>query len=284
VYAATIVVSGAGRLGSVVDETSGSGRTTSSRSAPPGRQAPWWTPLAVIGGAVLVGALDGLPLIGHLGSIGTLYHEASHALVADVAAGEVRSITVFTDGGGVAVWDGVEVGRLVRFTVAAAGYLGTAVVALALLTGTLFGRSSRWVALAAGGAMLVTWALWVPFLARVEGVSGGDQRYTWFLAGAVSGLLVAISTLPDAWRRVALGVLASSALAAAFDASDAVVELNRGGAEVRTDADTMADAIGPLGPLAWAWLLRLAVLAMTAAWAWWAGRRWLRALPQPADE
>ena len=261
----------------MVDTADGS----SERAAPP---APWWTPLAVVGGAVVVGALDGLPLVGHLGSIGTLYHEASHALVADVAAGEVRSITVFSDGGGVAVWEGTEVGGLVRFSVAAAGYLGTAVVALALLTGTLFSRSSRRVSLAAAAAMLATWALWVPFSARVDGVSGGDQRYTWFLAGAVTGLLAAISSLPDAWRRVALGALAASTLAAAFDASDAVVELNRGGAEVRTDADTMADAIGPLGPLAWAWLLRLAVVAMTIAWGWWAARRWLGRGAEPRDQ
>ena len=241
----------------------------------PGRRtvAPRWAPLAVLGGGVIGSRLG---FVGDwFGAIGTAAHEASHAAVGDVLAGIVLSITVFRDGGGVTFVQASASGWR-SFAVAAAGYLGALVIALAVTTAVIFTRTSRVVVLVGAALTLVAMVLWVPFSPVVGGLPAGDQHFTWFLFLVVALALVGSFWLPDTARRIVLGVVAAGLISDAFRGGRDLVMIEGAGLPVQTDADGLHDAASWLGPTAWAWVLRGLLFLMAAAWLWWAARRWLK--------
>lgn len=246
-----------------------------------GREAP--NLVAIVAGMVLVALVIGRfggPVGDWVGAIGTATHEAGHALVADVLAGDVISITVFRDGGGVAVTEASGSGWR-TFLVSAAGYPATLLAALALLTAVLFGRSSRTIAAAGAVAALVALVFWTPFNAAIDAVDDGDQRFTWFVLLVSALLMAGAAAIPDRHdtvRRVVLGAFAIGLLSDAFRAGEDLVVIEGRAGETLTDADGMAEAAGVLGSTAWAWILRLSLFAIAAAWAWVVVRRW-----RPAD-
>jgi hypothetical protein len=234
--------------------------------------------------AALVGRFGG-PVADIAGAVGTAAHEAGHALAADVLVGRVLGLTVFTEGGGVTFSQASSSGWR-TFLVAGAGYPATLVAALALLTGSLTGRSSRPIAVAGAVAAAVALLFWTPFDSVVPTIDDGDQRFTWFVLFGSCGLLAGAAALPerfDGARRVVLGALAVGLLTDAFRATKDLVVIEDLAGGTATDADALAEASGILGAGAWAWLMRLALVAIAAAWAWFGLRRWANApVSEPA--
>lgn len=240
--------------------------------------------LGIAAAALLIGRFGG-PVGDWVGAVGTAAHEAGHAAVADLLTGRVISITVFRDGGGVTLSQASE-SDWRTFLVSGAGYPMTLLAALALLTGSLFGRSSR--PIAAGGAAVaaLSMLLWTPFNSRVQGISDGDQRFTWLVLALSTLLLAGAATLPGRWdttRRIILGALAVGLLSDAFRATKDLVTIEALAGGTATDADGLAEAAGVLGAPTWSWLMRLALVAIAAGWAWLAIRRWGAEVP-PSGE
>ncbi len=204
---------------------------------------------------------------------GTAAHEASHAAVADVLTGRVLSITVFRDGGGVAITEASD-SWWRTFAVSAAGYTGAMACALALTTAVLFGRASRTIALAAGGLCLLALALWTPFRPSVRGIEAGDQHLTWYLLAGAAAVLAGSTWLPETARRVALAVFAAGLVSDAFRAGRDLVVAEGGGRQVQTDADGLHAAVPLLSAGAWSWAMRMFLFVVAGVWLWWAGRRW----------
>lgn len=243
-------------------------------------------PAALLAGIVVASIVLGRfggPVGDWVGAVGTAAHEAGHAAVADVLTGRVISLTVFRDGGGV-TFSQASGSDWRTFLVSGAGYPTTLLAALALLTGALFGRSSQ--RIAAAGAFCAAFALvfWTPFSSKVDGISNGDQHFTFFVLLVSTLLLGGAAALPkpyDTARRIVLGALAVGLLSDAFRAGkDLVVIEDRAGATA-TDADALAQASGLLSASVWAWLMRLFLFAVAAAWAWLMVRRWGSKVPLP---
>ena len=230
-----------------------------------------WVPVTVLACAAVLGRFGG-PAGRWVGSVGTAAHEIGHAALADLLTGRVVSITVFRRGGGVTLSE-ASGSDWRTFLVSAAGYPATLIAALALLTGVLFAQSSRRMALGGAAVAWTALLLWTPFSARVPDIDDRDQRLTWLLLLGVGALLIATLWLSDGWRRVALGVLSVGLLTDAFRAGSDLVSIESGPFDVATDADSMADA-AVFGAGFWAWAMRLGLVALAAAWAWWALRRW----------
>jgi hypothetical protein len=236
----------------------------------------------IVVAALVIGRFGG-PVADWVGAIGTAAHEAGHALFADVLNGRVISITVFRDGGGVTLSQASE-SDWRQFLVSGAGYPMTLFAALALLTGALFGRSSR--PIAAGGAVAAAIALvlWTPFNSQVPGVSDGDQRFTFVILLLSVALLAGAASLPERYdtaRRIVLGALAFGLLTDAFRATKDLVVIEDLAGQTATDADGLADAAGVFSAGTWSWLMRLALFAIAAGWAWLTIRRWGSKVPLP---
>lgn len=225
----------------------------------------------VLGGVVLVALLLGRfggPVGDWVGAIGTAAHEAGHAAFADVLAGEVLSITVFREGGGVTLSQASDSGWR-TFLVSGAGYPMTLFAALALLTGALFGRSSRPIATGEAAAAAVALLLWTPFNSPIQGISDGDQRFTWIVLALAAALLAGAAAAPDRYdlaRRIALGAIAVGLLSDAFRATKDLVVIEDAAGGTASDADGLADAAGVLSAGTWSWLMRLALFAIAAGW------------------
>lgn len=233
--------------------------------------------------ALLLGNLGG-GVRGTIGAMGTLAHEAGHALFADLLTGDVTSITVFDDGGGVTFTE-VSDSAWRTFVVAGAGYPATLYAGLALLTAVLFGHRTRAAAGVASALCLVVWVLWVPFSARIGGLGDGQQRFTWLLTGGLTLAFAAVAAIPDrheAVRRIGLGVLAIGLLTDAFSAGRTLVVVESGFGATASDADALAEAVGFGSSTMWAWLLRGSLFVITALWARWAIERAARGWERPA--
>jgi hypothetical protein len=238
--------------------------------------------LGIVAAALVIGRFGG-PIGDWVGAVGTAAHEAGHAAFADVLTGRVISITVFRDGGGVTLSQASE-SDWRTFLVSGAGYPRTLFAALGLLTGVLFGRSSRLIAGAAAFAAFVALLFWTPFNSHVEGISDGDQRFTWIILALSVGLLGGAAALPDRFdtsRRVVLGALALGLLTDAFRATKDLVVIEDLAGATATDADGLAEAVGVFGAGTWSWLMRLALFAIAAGWAWLVIRRWGAESPLP---
>jgi peptidase M50B-like protein len=71
--------------------------------------------------------------------VSTLAHELGHGLAAAILGGRFESLVIYQDASGAAYWSGT-LGRVATATVAAAGLVGPAAAAFALLA---FGRTDR---------------------------------------------------------------------------------------------------------------------------------------------
>jgi hypothetical protein len=144
------------------------------------------------------------------------------------------------------------------------------VLGLVLLTAVLLARSSRPVAFGGVIGALVAWVFWTPFSSRVPLVEGGDQHFTWFVFLFSVVALVGAAALPEKYdtaRRVVLGAFAVGLLGDAFRATHDLVTIEGRFGETATDADGLNAAVGLFSPTVWAWLMRLALFAVAAAWA-----------------
>lgn len=90
----------------------------------------------------------------------TWVHECGHAVAAVLVGGQVASITIASDTSGL-THSLVPVGRLSQGFVAAAGYLGAAVVGCLLMAATRVERAAHGVLAAIGTLMLLSLVLWV---------------------------------------------------------------------------------------------------------------------------
>ena len=88
--------------------------------------------------------------------VSTLAHELGHGLAAAILGGRFESLVIYQDASGAAYWSG-SLGRVATATVAAAGLVGPAAAAFALLA---FGRTDRGarilLAIVAAGLVAVT--------------------------------------------------------------------------------------------------------------------------------
>lgn len=225
--------------------------------------------------ALALGNLGG-GFAGVVGALGTMAHEAGHAVFADLLTGDVRSVTVFDNGGGVTFSD-TSRSSWRTFLVAGAGYPSTMFAGLALLTSVLFGRATRIAAGVAAAMSLMVWVLWVPYSSRMPGyVSDSDQRFTWFLAGGLTIAFAAVAAIGDQHeqaRRIGLGVLAVGLLTNAFSAGRNLVAVESRFSDTGSDADALAMAAGFGSATLWAWLLRGSLFLFAFWWVRWALRR-----------
>ena len=154
----------------------------------------------------------------------TWVHECSHALVAVLLGGSVRSITIQPDTSGL-TRSLMPAGRFAQGAVASAGYLGASFVGCCLMAATRVERSAKPILWGIGAFMLFTLVFWIrnPF-------------------GAIVVVALAAALLALAWKQTGgwlagfgLSVLAIQvALNAVFDLR--ALFLVHG----PSDADTMA--------------------------------------------
>lgn len=105
---------------------------------------------------LLVIALWQTPVMLPLKILVVLFHEISHGLAAILTGGEIVSLSVSTDQGGLAVTRGGS-----RFLILTAGYLGSLLFGVALLLSGVWSRADRAIMAGLGAALLLIAALYI---------------------------------------------------------------------------------------------------------------------------
>lgn len=104
----------------------------------------------------LVIALWTTPVILPLKILVVFFHELSHGLAALLTGGEIESISVNPDQGGVTLTRGGS-----RFAILSAGYVGSLISGVVLLLAALKSRADRAIMATLGAAMLVITAFYM---------------------------------------------------------------------------------------------------------------------------
>lgn len=216
--------------------------------APAGR--PWRAPLGLLLTGVALLLLWQVPWLGWVAwpfrLFGTFTHELSHGLAAAATGGELQRFVVNPDLSGMAWSSGG-----VRWIVASAGYVGSAVFGAMLVLASRV-LPARGVLVFLGVSLLLLCALYVR---NLFGMASG------LALGAA--LVVAGMYLPRAWAEALLLVFAVQAMLEGFGSLLDLFHLARGAA-VHTDAHTLAQLSGLPAP-AWAVLWALFSAAATFA-------------------
>lgn len=206
-------------------------------------------------------ALWQLPMLGWLvypfRLFGTFVHELSHGMAALATGGDFVRFSVHADLSGLA-WSAGGV----RWVVASAGYVGSAVFGGLLLLLAARGVSGRALLLVLGASLLLLSLLYVRNLFGI--VSG--------IGLSVALVLAALRLRPN-WADALLWVLALQALLDSFNSLFVVWNLS-GDSGVHTDAHTLEELSGlPAGLWVALWMaLSLAVLLVVVRLAYHRGR------------
>ena len=137
---------------------------------------------------VLVLVLWQTPLILPLKILVVMFHEMSHGLMAILTGGEIVSLSVSADQGGLAITRGGS-----RFLILTAGYLGSLAIGIALLLAGLWSAADKAVVALLGLVLLVIAALYVRdtfalIFCAATGV--GLSAVAYFLPNTVSDLIL----------------------------------------------------------------------------------------------
>lgn len=208
-----------------------------------------WSELA--GLAVLTLSLLVLWQIPYLGGIvypfrlfGTFVHELSHGLAALATGGHFERFTVSPDLSGLAWSSGG-----IRFVIASAGYVGSAVFGGVLILLAARGLAARTLLVALGVLFGLTCLL---FVRNLFGIATG--------LAIAAALVVAGRRLRPPWSDVLLLVLALQLVLDGFNSLFTVLRLSTA-TTVQTDALSMAQATG-VPAVVWAVLWTVLSLAM----------------------
>ncbi len=131
-------------------------------------------------------ALWSTPLMVPLKILVVFFHELSHAAVTILTGGEVISLTVSADQGGMVVSRGGS-----RFWTLTAGYLGSLLIGLALLIGALRSHADRLILVVCGICLLLCAALYIRdvfALAFTFGTGASMCAVGWWLRNEISDL------------------------------------------------------------------------------------------------
>ena len=190
-------------------------------------------------------ALWQTPLVIPLKILIVVMHEASHAAMALATGGEVVSLTVTADQGGLVVARGGN-----RFLTLSAGYLGSLAIGAAVLLAALRTAADRIILAGFGLALLVIALLYVR-----------DLFALLFIVATGAAMLAGARTLPLAACDMVLRVIGLSSLFyVPYDIFDDTIARST----LRSDAWMLADEFG--GPtLFWGGLWLLLSLGVIAA-------------------
>ena len=202
----------------------------------------------------------------------TLVHEAGHALVVTLLGGDVLTVTVNEQGGGLTQARASDPSSTFQVLVASAGYVGTAIIGAVMLELSRRLRGGR-VALAALALIVVAIALaWVPWdfdpgvSSTTSGSTSGDGRFTILVCVAAVVVLLGLAVQPlTRVRRAAILVLATCLCLGAVEDLQLVLDISRRGGH--SDA-AIAAAATPLSSWLWAVIWMLVGVAACAAGTW----------------
>lgn len=208
-----------------------------------------WSELA--GLAALTLALLVLWQVPYLGMVvypfrlfGTFVHELSHGLAALATGGHFARFTVSPDLSGLAWSSGG-----IRFVIASAGYVGSAVFGGVLILLAARGLSARTLLTALG---ILLGLMCLLFVRNLFGIATG--------LAIAAALVLAGRRLRPPWSDVLLLVLALQLVLDGFNSLFTVLRLSTAGS-VQTDALSMAQATG-IPAVVWAVLWTVLSLAM----------------------
>ncbi|MEL6681027.1 MAG: M50 family metallopeptidase [Pseudomonadota bacterium] len=173
----------------------------------------------------LVFALWQTPIVDPLKILIVFFHELSHAIATILTGGEVISLSVSSDQGGV-VWS--RGGN--RFLTLTAGYLGSLLIGVALLLAATRSKADRGVMAACGAVMLVVAGLYIR-----------DIFALFFALGTGVAMLAMARFLGHTANDLALRVMGlSSMIYVPYDIfSDTIARSN-----LRSDARMLAEEFG----------------------------------------
>ena len=219
-----------------------------------------WRVSELVGLAALTLALVVLWQIPYFGLVvypfrlfGTFVHELSHGLAALATGGHFERFTVSPDLSGLAWSSGG-----VRFVIASAGYVGSAVFGGVLILLAARGLAARTLLTVLG---VLLGLLCLMFVRNLFGIATG--------LAIAAALVVAGRRLRSPWSDVLLLVLALQLVLDGFNSLFTVLRLSTS-TNVQTDALSMAQATG-IPAVVWAvvWtVLSLAMLAVTLRFAY----------------
>jgi hypothetical protein len=207
----------------------------------------------------------------------TLVHEAGHAVTVKLMGGDVASVTMNTDGGGLTRWTSTGgISDLKIVLVSSAGYVGTAVVGgvmLELATRVRRGQVALISLAVLVAAICVAWVPWNTdpqgIAAQASGSGSGDGRFTIFFCVVAVIVFLGLAAVrfdgADDLRRTVVLALATILCFASIDDLRTVLDISsRGG---HSDAAIAAD-VTPLSSWMWSVLWLLAGLIACAAGLW----------------
>lgn len=178
----------------------------------------------------------------------TFIHEGSHVLATLMTGGTVQSLTVSPDTSGV-VWSLTQEGNWIQaFLVSSAGYVGTTIFGVLLLTWFRFGYSSRnalYISSGFVGVMTLIFGLLAPMWNVFNGQFTILSVAFTVISGAVltGGLFAVAKYAKDKWVNFALAFLAVQCLLnAIFSLKD--LFLISATTDAQSDAANMAQATG----------------------------------------
>lgn len=220
-------------------------------------------PKRLVGGlaltALVVTVLWPTPVLLPLRLLVTFVHEAGHALAANLVGGDVVSLTINPNEGGL-TFSRFEATRPRRMLVASAGYVGATLIGAALLAALRHLRTGRAVLASFAVGIALATVLWVrsaPDPGAFAGATGSGRNDGWFtllfsiFAVVVFGGLAWKATVGI--RRAAVTLVAAGLC---FGALEDVWQLVGSGNRRHSDAETLAD-LTFLPSVVWAvlWLL-----------------------------
>jgi hypothetical protein len=193
----------------------------------------------------------------------TLIHEAGHATVASLVGGDVASVTINENGGGLTHWSySGSMSSLRRVLVGAAGYVGAAIAGGFMMEFASRVRRGRLGLLLLAVVVAAIGIAWVPWetnptgaAAQLSGSSDDDGRFTtYFCVAAVVVLVLLALQRSERVRRVTLLGIATVLCLASVDDMRTVLDMSsRGG---HSDAAAAAE-VTALSSWTWSviWLL-----------------------------
>lgn len=221
--------------------------------------------LAAVGTVAIWRAPWGEQILWPFSLLATWYHEMGHALTAKLLGGEVLHLHIYTDGSGLAAYQGVGWGRLGQALVAAGGPVAPSVVGGLMLICSRRKGATRWCLLALGALLAFSAVVWIDWWESLIG------------AVAIFGLGAAILAIlllgGNFLRRLTLqlcGVQACIALWRDWDYFFAGAA-NVGGEVRHSDAAAIAEALWlPVGFWGfWLAAFSVAVLIVSLLVAFW---------------
>jgi len=193
----------------------------------------------------LVAVLWNTPLMIPLKILVVFFHELSHGAAAWITGGDIVSISLSSDQGGVATTRGGS-----RFLILTAGYLGSLLIGVALLIAALRSQADKAIVAGLGFVMLAITALYIR-----------DLFPLLFCLGTAAALLLMARFLPNDANDLALRIIGlTSMIYVPRDIISDTIER----AHLRSDAFMLAEYLGGTTQMWGGLWLVLSVVAILA--------------------